>query len=80
MIAAGQKVRCRPAFSSEANNSAYKTGIDSAKLRTLTGTVIYVHPKGRFATVEFDFSTSGAMGERLSRKVRESFRLRGDRL
>jgi hypothetical protein len=41
----------------------------------MDATVIYIHPAGRFAVLEFDLSTTGVMGERLERKVRECWLL-----
>lgn len=72
----GQSVTCRPLFTSDVIGSTYKSGMDSHKLKNVTGTVIYIHPKGRFATVEFDYSARGACGEWLERKITESYLLR----
>lgn len=43
-------------------------GYEKDKPRPLTGTVVYIHPAGRFCTLEFEV---GKRGER----IRESFQL-----
>lgn len=43
-------------------------GHEKGKPRPLTGTVVYIHPAGRYCAIEFEV---GRDGER----VRESFRL-----
>lgn len=72
----GQPVSCRPLFASDVIGSTYKSSMDSHKCSAVTGTVIYIHPEGRFVTVEFDYSVRGANREWLERKIRESYLLR----
>lgn len=55
MLMAGHKVMHRPTYTKE----------------RMQATVIYIHPEERFAVLEYDLSTTGVMGERLERKVRE---------
>ena len=42
----------------------------------MTGRVVYLHPEGRYATVEIDLSIPGVQpGERCHRTIRESYPL-----
>lgn len=43
-------------------------GHEKGKPRPLTGTVVYIHPAGRFCTLEFEVGTRGE-------RIRESFQL-----
>ncbi len=72
----GQPVSCRPLFASDVIGSTYKSGMDSHKCKEAAGKVIYIHPRGRFVTVEYDLSVRGVCGEWLERKIRESYLLR----
>ena len=47
----------------------HHNGVVTTMTEPLEGTVVYVHPCGRFYTVEFDF---------FGRKVRESYTIRSD--
>lgn len=47
----------------------HSCGVVNTENRPIKGTVIYVHPCGRFYTVEFDFGKT---------KVRESYTVRSD--
>lgn len=58
----GQKFRIMPAFTY--SKEPGKKGISGKKM---TGTCVYVHPKGRFAVLEFD--------TKIGEKLRECFRL-----
>ena len=43
-------------------------GHEKGKPRPLTGTVVYIHPEGRYCVLEFEVGTRGE-------RIRESFQL-----